>query len=562
MTTGPTEAVSGRRAERDRFVALAFCWGDLLLELDGEARIVFAADPTEAVLGKPPGQLAGTPFQDVVDTGDRSLVRWLLDIAKKQGRFDIATIRFTGPHGATPPLAFAGYHLKELAGHYFLACRLGSHAPSFTAGGQPLKRDEASGLMDAESFTSVIGEALKDAGDDCEMTLISLPGLEDLKEKMDEDTERSFEGALGTSLRAGSLNGDAAAKVSEDRYVVLHGGQMEALVLRDQIADLARDADPEGEGLTVETASVAVDKDEISPADMANGLIYTINRFRNAKGSDFDMRSLSTSMSALVSEAVQSVQTFKDLVARRDFQINFQPIINVQTGDIHHYEALCRFPNARDGESPYQYITFAEETGLISEFDLAMAAKVVDWLNARPRGARDAAAVNLSGHSVASLSYVAGLHGLLQGNGHLKRRLAFEITESARMDDLNAANHFILGLRNQGFEVCLDDFGAGAANFQYLSTLEVDVVKLDGSAVRNAQRAAKGEAFLKALVSLCHNLKVDTIAEMIDDRKGLSFVRSCGVDYVQGYLFGKPSPNVADFDNSRPAELFPQKRRR
>jgi len=187
---------------------------------------------------------------------------------------------------------------------------------------------------------------------------------------------------------------------------------------------------------------------------------------------------------------------------------------------------------------------------------------VVQWLAKAPRQQNVSVAVNLSGNSVTSLPYIAGLHGLLKENPWTRNRLMFEITESARMEDLTAASRFIQGLRGEGYEVCLDDFGAGAANFQYLSTLEVDVVKLDGSAVRNAQRAVKGEAFLKALVNLCRNLGVATIAEMIDDKKGLAFVRNCGVDYVQGYLFGKPSQDIRHFDKSRTDSLFPDRRTR
>ena len=126
------------------------------------------------------------------------------------------------------------------------------------------------------------------------------------------------------------------------------------------------------------------------------------------------------------------------------------------------------------------------------------------------------------------------------------------------MTDLAGANQFIQNLRGEGFPVCLDDFGAGAANFQYLSTMEVDVVKLDGSAVRNAQKAPRGKAFLKSLVGLCRDLGVETIAEMVDDEEGLKFIRECGVQYVQGYLFGKPNTNIKSFKELRLPWLFPE----
>ncbi|MBL4719665.1 MAG: EAL domain-containing protein [Alphaproteobacteria bacterium] len=136
----------------------------------------------------------------------------------------------------------------------------------------------------------------------------------------------------------------------------------------------------------------------------------------------------------------------------------------------------------------------------------------------------------------------------------------FEITESAHMSDLDSANKFIQKVRKNGYRVCLDDFGAGSASFQYLSVLEVDIVKLDGSAVRNAQVAAKGRAFFSALTSLCHNLDVETVAEMIETPESLAFVRECGVQTVQGFLFGRPSENVNEFNPLPKFEIFPNRK--
>lgn len=561
--TSSTAESRNTRIDRDRFVALAFCWADLLLELDEAERVAFAAGPTEPLFGCSPAALKGKNVAELIAERDVSTVRCLLEIARKQGRFEQATIQLRSPHGASPPLSLTGYRLPEMGGHFYLAMRLGHGSRRRTGSeGQRLERDDDSGLYDANSFAAVIGETLKATQEDTELTMISLPGFDELRQRMGHESEESFMAALGTTLRASSVDGDSAARVGDDRYVVLHGASVDSLTLQQQLTTLAKDADPAGLGIQVETGSVDIDRKGISEADLANGLIYTINRFRTAQGSAFNIKSLSTSLSDLVSQAVQSVQSFRDVVATGNFDIALQPVIDVQNGDIHHYEALCRFTATEGSDSPYQQITFAEETGLISEFDLAMAAKVVRWLSRMPREEHVCVAVNLSGNSVASLSYIAGLHRLLSDNPWTRKRLAFEITESARMEDLTVANHFIQGLRNEGYEVCLDDFGAGAANFQYLSTLEVDVVKLDGSAVRNAQRAVKGEAFLKALVNLCRNLGVATIAEMIDDRKGLSFVRDCGIDYVQGYLFGKPTQDLRRFDNSRPDSLFPGRRKR
>ncbi len=558
--TRPAEEV---RAERDRFVALAFCWADVLLELDPSETVIFAAGATRPLLGHQPGDLIGRPFHELVAPEDRSLVRGLLGIAGKKGRIENVSVRLQSVTGATAPLPFAGYRLDDLGKHFFLAFRVGSATPRKGTSGR-LTRDTGSGLFDTQSFTEIANQALASAREgeaSTRMTLIALADYENLRQRLNTESEQDFLNTVGACLRANSLDGDAAARIADDRSGLLHGTELDITDLEDQVAEISRDIDPAGKGTTVESATVHHD-DGANDEDVAHGLIYAINRFRNARGSDFTIKSLSTSMSSLVTEAVKSVTDFKQVVATANFDIAFQPIINAVTGEIHHYEALARFGNHGPEQSPYEYITFAEETGLIQEFDLAMVGKVTEWLSKAPRDRDYSVAVNVSGHSVASSSYVAGLHTLLRENIWTRGRLMFEITESARMDDLVIANRFIHGLRSEGYKVCLDDFGAGAANFQYLSTLEVDVVKLDGLAVRNAESAPKGKAFLRALTTLCRDLGVETIAEMVDNTKSLEFIRECGVNYVQGYLFGLPATDVGTFDEQIKPRLFPGRRRK
>ena len=118
----------------------------------------------------------------------------------------------------------------------------------------------------------------------------------------------------------------------------------------------------------------------------------------------------------MVSQAANSVKAFKKVVAGAEFEVALQPIIDVMSGQVHHYESVVRFVFADGEQSPYEKIVFAEETGLIQEFDLAMAHKVVEWLDRSPRNSKTSIAVNVSGHSVASLYYMNGLHKLLTEN--------------------------------------------------------------------------------------------------------------------------------------------------
>ncbi len=566
MAKSELETVKERqlKAERDRFVALAFCWAEFLFELDAEGTIVFAVGATAPALGKQAHELIGRSFADIVTEKDRFLAEQLLGVARKRGRIENVSVHLEGLRGMTPPLDFAGYCLEDLDSHFFLAFKTGTPT-AVVKGSGPVIRDVESGLFDGESFEEIATqrvEQMQEAGQDVKVTMVAMPEMGELAERLDEDAEHTLMTSVGACLKANSANGDSAARLADDKFSLIHDAETDIDEIKGQIAELTRRADPEGKGIEVKAATVDMNDTGVSPADMARGLVYTINKFREQEGTDFDLTALSTNIGALAAEAADWMENFRSVVSGAAFDVAFQPIIDCKTGEIHHYEALARFKVEGGGdESPYRHITFAEETGMIHEFDIAMATKVVEWLGKQPRNTNKyRLAVNISGHSVGTLSYVTALHRLLKDNEWVSDKIMFEITESARMSDLQSADEFIQSLRTEGFHVCLDDFGAGAASFQYLSTLDVDVVKLDGSAVRNAMSVPKGRAFLSALTELCRKLGVETIAEMIDDPRGLDFVRQCGVDYVQGYLFGKPSKNIKDFDPLPRKELFSKRR--
>lgn len=552
----PLASYDAVAAERDRFVALAFCWADILIELDSSGNIVFAAGAVEGVTGQSVASLVGRPIASVVAPQDALVIEQALKTARQRGRVENVALRLVSRNGSTRPLSVAGYRLEAVDGHYFLALRRPSSL-RLDFGTKPLVRDADSGLYDAGSLLDVVAAEFTMANRrDRWVTFVAAEGYQELHERISKTAEQELLFAVGTLLRAASLNGDSAGRIGMGRFGMLHGAGADIEIMRNRFRDLVRLADPEHRGLPIHTATIATDHAVLDDRDGVNALIYMINRFRYLDGADLTAKPLAAVVNELSSEAIATVGAFRRAIAGAEFDIAFQPIIDVQTGNIHHYEALARFRNGHTPQGPCAHITYAEENGLIAEFDLAMVAKVIEWLARASLEDKTCVAVNVSGVSVGCLSYLARLDSLLNTNPWVRGRLMFEITESARMERLGPANTFIQRLRRNGYPVCIDDFGAGAADFQYLSRLEVDIVKLDGAAIRNARRDSKGKAFLTALVGLCRELGVATIAEMVEDEAGLNFVRECGVQYAQGHLFGEPAPEIGGFHAMVPRQLF------
>ena len=555
----PASENANLQAERDYYVAFSFCWADALVELGSDHKIAFAAGALGPLVGRDPEGLIGEKFDGLVAEQDRARMNQLLKIAQSLGRVEDASIRLQGPRGTTPPMAMAAHSLDSRAGRMSIAFRLRPTEMEQDAK-LGLERDESSGLYDSESFAKVTArklEAFKKAGNDVKMTVMSMPQLKELQDRLGEGQNQSLMHSVGAFLKANSADGDTAARVDDQSFSLIHEAAADIEILEQEIAELTKGADPDGKGIEVETATVDASDDTISEEEMAKGLMYTLNHFKEATGQGLSLKNLKENIGSLAREGAERVLNFRRIVAAGAFDPAFHPIIHLKSGRIHYYEALVRFHGEPQDASPFREITFAAESDLIHEFDIMMAKKVITWLSQKPRISNAYnVAVNVSGNSINNNQFLDQLDILLKENDWAQGKLSFEITESGRMSMLDSANNFIQRLRKAGYQVCLDDFGAGSASFQYLSSLDVDIVKLDGNAVKNAEKSKKGRAFLSALTELCRRLGVETVGGMIDTPQSLAFVRDCNVDFVQGFLFGKPSGDLKDFDPLPHRELM------
>jgi EAL domain-containing protein (putative c-di-GMP-specific phosphodiesterase class I) len=148
-------------------------------------------------------------------------------------------------------------------------------------------------------------------------------------------------------------------------------------------------------------------------------------------------------------------------------------------------------------------------------------------------------AINVSGSSLGDDTYVEQLLHMTAGSPAERKRLIVEVTETSALADIEAANRRLASLRETGIKVCIDDFGSGAASYDYLRKLTVDAVKIDGSLVRDLETDELGRDLLRNIVELCRSMKLETIAEMIETEGVVTELKALGVEYGQGWLFGR-----------------------
>jgi diguanylate cyclase (GGDEF)-like protein/PAS domain S-box-containing protein len=229
-------------------------------------------------------------------------------------------------------------------------------------------------------------------------------------------------------------------------------------------------------------------------------------------------------------------------------QLVFQPIVSVSAGRVSHYEVLVRMREP-DGTliAPGKFIPAAEQFGLIQRLDQQIVTKAVRCLAELPRPL-DAIglSINLSGLSVSSAEMYQCIEREVREAGVEPARITFEITETAACEQLDSAIQFIQKIRQLGCNVSLDDFGVGFSSFSYLKHLRADILKIDGSFIREIHNNNADQLFVKALVDVARGMGMRTIAEFVENEQVYERVRSLGVDYVQGFYLGKPQQSIEE----------------
>ena len=525
------------RNERDRFVAFAFAAADLLLEIDEKRSIQFASGAARQFTGRDASALVGQPLLNLVASADRRLVAAALDRVKRGTRFQPVPVRFAE---GKQSVWLAGFRLPDSDGLTHLAVSGGKISwPQVPAS----NRDKATGLLAEAEFrdrATTWLQANGDGGDRAELTLLELSGVPELQSCLDGDAAANLMADIGAVLRAASLEGDAAVRLGPDRFGLLHEPSVEIAGVEQRIATLAGDADPRGRGVTVHRHSLQLSTADLTAADGARALGYVLSKFATAGVDALSTPSLVAGMTELLADTASRITELRQTVANRSFHIVLQPIVKLQNGVLHHYEALLR---TAKGESPVAFLGFAESVDLSGEVDLAVCERVIHLLlESAQRNPLPEVAVNLSARSLGSDSFVAALRTMLNRNSSIRNKVMFEITETSQIDDLVRAEAVLQQLRRDGHRICLDDFGTGATSFPYLEALTVDFVKIDGAYVQRMLSVDRDRAIIKATVGLCRDLDIKTVAEMIETAQQAEALRSLGIDYGQGYLFGKPAP--------------------
>ncbi|RCJ35727.1 diguanylate cyclase [Nostoc punctiforme NIES-2108] len=235
----------------------------------------------------------------------------------------------------------------------------------------------------------------------------------------------------------------------------------------------------------------------------------------------------------------------------QEFEIYYQPIVDIASGKIVGAESLLRWQSPELGMIyPTEFIPLAESTGLIIPIGKWVLKRVCQQIKSwRDAGINSLiVAVNLSAIEFNQPDFIHNLVNFTSVNNLEPHDLEIELTESMIMQDVNSAIATMSKLQSLGVKIAIDDFGTGYSSLIYLKNLPINTLKIDRYFIHNVAKDSQKSAITKALIQMAHNLNLDVVAEGVETEAELGFLRQHNCNSMQGFLFSRPLP-AAEFEN-------------
>jgi EAL domain-containing protein (putative c-di-GMP-specific phosphodiesterase class I) len=249
-------------------------------------------------------------------------------------------------------------------------------------------------------------------------------------------------------------------------------------------------------------------------------------------------------MRARKSDRLTIESDLRRALEREEIIILYQPIIRLEDRVIAGFEALARWDHPRLGRlSPAEFITIAEETGLIVDLGMFMLDRTARQLGAWQRAMRARvpifASVNVSSRQLLRHDLIHDLRTVLSRSAIARGTLKLELTESLVMENPEHAAQMLKRIKDLGAGLALDDFGTGHSSLSYLQRFPFDTIKIDQSFVRTTSRGTR-PVILKSIINLAHDLGMDVVAEGTETDSDAIELFQMGCEYAQGFAFGEP----------------------
>ncbi len=555
------------RASERRFRLLAEHARDLVCLHEPDGRTTYVSPSSQALIGWSPEELLGRSPFEFIDPDDHDLLDAAIRVPLRAHEFvEPVTFRVGTRDGRTVWLESSVQPVLDDDGRLVAAVTASRDVTERKGFEERLRRgalyDDLTGLPNRALLLDRLDHAIerhrRDPALRYAVLFLDLDRFKLVNDSLGHAVGDALLQAIAGRLRDVVRSGDTVARLGGDEFCVLLGdldveeeaertaARLQAAVARSFVVAGRELFASASVGVAHARPAYATSADVLRDADIA---MYRSKTSGTGRHAVFDV--------AMHDQAVARLELETELrhaLARGEIRAAFQPVVRLADGAVVGFEALARWHHPTRGElAPEVFVPVAEESALIVALDRAVAtaacAAMARW---RAAGRRWTLSVNVSAHHFTIGDVAATTEEVLAASGLDPAALRLEITESALMAHPEQASRALNRLRRRGTLVQVDDFGTGFSSLAYLQQLPIDALKLDRSFVAAltvptgvAESALRGGAagareIVAAVVQLARNLRIDVVAEGIDDAAQADFLNDLGCAYGQGFRYAPP----------------------
>ena len=542
-------AKRGQEKAEQRYRALVQNSHCLVCELDGDFRIVYGSPNHKDILEYDPAVLIGQSWLNFVHPDDRKQSEHALRRMLADGITDRKIIRFLNRLNRWRWLDVSGSLLKradEPVDNILLVSRDITESKETEARLEHMAlNDPSTDLGNRERFSQELAGILADPSRSGRDVLV-LVDIDDFKLVNDTKGHLAGDNALrwaASILRTVFDGTHSICRLGGDEFCVILRGvaASQAFELGTRLIEETRG---KSQGFTGSGITLSVGVATIEPGISQEELLFRADSVLYAaklagKNRCLLYRSDSEELSTIRAEAEWFGRIRRGFAQDR-FYLFYQPIIDLKTGERYCSEALIRYLDEHGvWHAPGEFLPAAERFHLMNELDQFVLTRVLSEYADERRGR---VSINISGQSVSNPNTVEFIASSFRRMKIDPRRIIFELTETVFIKSLEKACEVVNEIRALGCTFSLDDFGSGFSSLRYLRSLPVDIVKIDGSFVKNIQSDQIDLTLLRSMNEIAHSLGKRTVGEFVESEEMSRCLKELGVDYGQGYYFGAPVP--------------------
>ena len=561
------EAGPGNIPSRPRAMVTLDAMGESVITVDAEGRIDYINHSAEILLSQRFDQVMGKLFSEVASLVDETDRRALDDPVRKaltaggrvtMGRRAVLVPASAGPERSVEisvtPLRFEGKDILGLVLVMHDTSELRGLTRQMT---YQASHDALTGLVNRREFERRLQEAMDSAQTGNVGHALCYLDLDRFKAVNDTCGHTAGDNMLrevASLLKEAVRDSDTVGRIGGDEFALLLVGcpLEKARQIADDVVRSVNDFRFVWKD-RIFNIGVSIGLVEIGPGggaieDLMNSADSACYVAKKQGGLHVHVYSAREEATARHSGEIHWLQKLQGALRDNKFELYYQPIVHAQEGGLRGpaLEVFVRLEgeNGQPGSPPAEFIRAAERYRLMPHVDRWVVQTV---LSALGRGGMKlptgrSVAINIAGQTLGDSEFLEFVVDCFDHTGARPADICFEVTETSVVANLDHAQRFIAVLHGMGCEFALDDFGTGLSSFATLRTLPMDYLKIDGSFINNLATDTVNQAMVSAMIELSRSLNFRVVAEQVEDQISLDTVTRMGIDFVQGFVVGRPLP--------------------